>query len=269
MVKTVFITGASSGIGEATAKLFQQKGWNVVATMRSPQKAADWTRAENTLCPRLDVTDNDSIRAALDEAQTRFGQIDVLVNNAGYALVGPFEASTSEQMERQFAINVLGLMTTVREILPHFREQGSGTIVNVASMGGRITFPLYSLYHGTKWAVEGFSESLMYELAPLNIKVKIVEPGPIRTDFYGRSQDLITRPGLTAYDPFIAKTMPNMKQAGDTGAPPEQVAQAIYRAATDGSSKLRYQVNSDLILWLRKLLPDAAFFAIVRLAVVR
>lgn len=269
MNKTVLITGSSSGIGRATALLFQKQGWNVTATMRSPEKAADLARLDRIHCARLDVTEQASVEQAFNETRERFGSIDAVVNNAGYGLVGPFEASSREQVERQFATNVFGLMNVARQSIPLFREQGHGMIINVASMGGRITFPLYSVYHATKWAVEGFSEALQHELVPFNIRVKIIEPGPIKTDFYDRSMDIMRRDGLTAYDSYIEKAMPNMQKAGEEGAPPEKVAAVIYRAATDGSWKLRYPVNARGILYLRRLLPDAAFNKVVRAAVLR
>ncbi len=181
--KTVLITGSSSGIGKATVLRFQQAGWNVAATMRSPEKEAELGKLEGIALVRLDVTSEDSIAAAIGETIQRFGAIDVVVNNAGYGLVGPFEASTPEQVRRQFETNVFGLMNVVRAVLPHIRERRAGVIVNVASMGGRITFPLYSPYHGTKWAVEGFSEGLQFELEQFGIRVKIIEPGAIKTDF--------------------------------------------------------------------------------------
>lgn len=269
MEKVILITGCSSGIGKETVKLFQSKNWKVAATMRTPEKAEDLQRIVDVECFRLDVTDNDSIKTAIKATLEKFGRIDAVVNNAGYGLVGAFEASTAEQIERQFQTNVFGLMNVCREILPYFRQQKRGVIVNVASMGGRITFPLYSLYHGTKWAVEGFSESLHYELKPHNIKVKIIEPGPIKTDFYERSMDLTTKEGLTAYDDFINKAMPNMQKAGQNAPGGELVANVIYRAVTDGSWKIRYTANSAMILTLRKLLPDSLFFAVVRSAVLR
>ena len=269
MSRTILITGSSSGIGRATAEHFQQKGWNVVATMRTPEKAAAWAQQHNLTLARLDVTDTASIRQAITETLAQFGSIDAIVNNAGYGLVGPFEASTPEQVERQFATNVTGLMNVTREIIPHFREHCNGVIINVASMGGRITFPLYSVYHGTKWAVEGFTEALLYELQPFNVRVKIIEPGPIKTDFYDRSMDLMKKPGLTAYDPFIAKAMPNMNKAGENAPGPEIVAKTIYRAATDGSWKLRYQANTMGLLTLRRLLPTGLFMSIVRSQVVK
>ncbi len=160
MPQTILITGSSSGIGKATAIYFAERGWKMVATMRTPEKAGEWAQHSNVTLMRLDVLEIDSIKQAISDTINKFGRIDAVVNNAGYGLVGAFEASTNEQIQRQFDTNVFGLMNVCREIIPHFREQRGGTIINVASMGGQLTFPLYSLYHGTKWAVEGFSESL-------------------------------------------------------------------------------------------------------------
>lgn len=269
MDKTIFITGASSGIGKETVKLFQTKGWKVAATMRSPEKSEDLQRIVDVECFRLNVTENESIKSAIAGALDKFGRIDAIVNNAGYGLVGPFETATEEQIERQYQTNVFGLMNVCREILPYFRERKKGTIVNVASVGGRITFPLYSLYHGTKWAVEGFSESLQHELRQFNIKVKIIEPGPIKTDFYDRSMDLTSKEGLTAYDAYVARLTPKMQKAGENAPDGSLVAEVIYNAVCDGSWKMRYSANSKMLLTLRKLLPDPLFFWIVRTAVGR
>jgi len=271
MAKTILITGASTGIGYATALLFQQRGWNVVATMRSPEKAVSLAALENVCCLRLDVTEPESIQQAIEQSLQRFQSIDVLVNNAGYGLIGPFEACSLEQIERQFATNVFGLMAVTRSLLPHFREQKAGIIMNVSSIGGHMGFPLYSLYHSTKWAVEGFSESLQYELEPFNIRVKIIEPGPIKTDFYERSADLASKPGLTAYDAFVTKVTAAMKNADKAGSPPETTAQVIYQAATDNSRQLRYPAggNAGAVIFLRNLLPDSWFSAIIRGAMVR
>lgn len=237
--------------------------------MRSPGKASDWPAHENLFLARLDVTEPESIQKAIRDTLGRFGTIEAIVNNAGYGLVGPFEASTPEQIERQIGTNLVGVMNVVREILPIFRRQGGGTIVNVSSVGGRITFPLYSAYHATKWGLEGFSEALQFELRPLNIRVKIIEPGPIKTDFYDRSMDAVRKPGLTAYDEFVAKAMPNLQKAGETAPGPDVVARVIYKAVTDNSWKLRYSANGALFLALRRLLPESWFRAIVARAVVR
>jgi short-subunit dehydrogenase len=269
MEKVVLITGASTGIGKETAKLFQTKNWKVAATMRTPENAEDLQKIVDLECIRLDVTDVDSIKAAIAETLDKFGRIDGVVNNAGFAVVGPFEAATQEQIDRQFQTNVYGLMNVCREILPYFRKQKRGTIVNVASMGGRITFPLYSLYHATKWAVEGFSEALQFEVKEFNIKIKIIEPGPIKTDFYARSQSLTKKDGLTAYDNFVARALPNLQKAGETGPDGSLVAQVIYDAVTDDSWRMRYPANSRLVLAARRLLPDSLFFPIIRKAVLK
>jgi NAD(P)-dependent dehydrogenase (short-subunit alcohol dehydrogenase family) len=269
MERVVLVTGSSSGIGMETVKLFQAKNWKVAATMRSPEKAADLRNIADLACIRLDVTDPASITSAIAETLERFGRIDAVVNNAGYAVVGPFEAATPEQIESQFQTNVFGLMNVCREILPYFRGQKRGYIVNVASVGGRMTFPLYSLYNSTKWAVEGFSESLQYELEQFNIRVKIIEPGPIKTDFYGRSQDVTRREGLSVYDNLISRALPNMNKAGETAPDGSVVAQTIYDAVTDGSNQLRYGVNTKGIFIARRLLPDAVFTRLIKLAILR
>ena len=272
MPKTVLITGASSGIGLATAHQFQQQGWNVVATMRSPDKAPEsLVPLERVLCLRLDVTQPETIEAAIAQALDQFQQIDVLVNNAGYALMGAFEACSPEQIQAQFDTNVFGLMSVTRALLPHWRERRSGLLINVSSIGGRLAIPLYSLYHSTKWAVEGFSTSLRYELAEFNIRVKLIEPGPIKTDFYDRSADIAKKPGLHAYDTFVNKVMPNLNRSEDQGSPPEVTAQIIYKAATDESDRLRYPAggNASLLMFLGRFLPDFVFRSVVRQGTMR
>ena len=264
MEKVVLITGASSGIGNETAKLFQIKNWKVAATMRSPEKADDLQRITDVECIRLDVTDRESIRSAIAETLEKFGRIDAVVNNAGYGLAGPFEATTDEQIERQFETNVFGVMNVCREILPYFREQKRGTIVNVASIGGRVTFPFYSIYNSTKWAVEGFSESLQFELEQFNIRVKIIEPGPIKTDFYGRSMDVATRDGLGVYDHLNDRVTAVMQKSGETAPGGRAVAQTIYDAVTDRTRKLRYQVNTKGLLAIKRLMPERVYMSIVK-----
>lgn len=237
--------------------------------MRTPENSKDLQRIADVETFRLDVTDVGSIRTAIDQTIDKFGRIDVIVNNAGYGLVGAFEAAAPEQIERQFQTNVFGVMNVCREILPYYREQKRGMIINIASVGGRVTFPLYSLYHATKWAVEGFSESLQYEVEKFNIRVKIIEPGPIKTDFYDRSQDLTHKEGLTAYDDFAEKVIPNMKKAGEEAPDGLVVAQTIYEAATDGSKKIRYGVNTKGILHARRFLPESLFYKIIKSSLIK
>jgi NAD(P)-dependent dehydrogenase (short-subunit alcohol dehydrogenase family) len=266
MKKTVFITGTSSGIGRSTVHHFSQKGWNVAATMRNPDKETELNLLSDVKLYALDVTDESSIQKAVTAAIADFGHIDVIVNNAGYGAVGIFEAASAEQIKRQFDTNVFGVMNVTRAILPHFRSRKAGTIVNVTSMGGRLTFPIYSVYHGTKWAVEGWAEALQFELRPFNIRIKNVEPGAIKTDFYDRSQDLFRKEGLTAYDRYQEVTLRNSQKAGEDAPGPEAVAKVIYDAANSNSSKLRYQAGaqSKMLLALRWMLPLNWFNGIVR-----
>ena len=202
MTNTILITGASSGIGKATARLFHDKGWNVIATMRKPEADADLSALDNALVTRLDVTDQASISAAVKTGIARFGRIDALLNNAGYGAWGPLEAFSDESIRRQYDTNVIGLLATMRAVLPHMRAAKAGVIVNISSIGGKMTFPLGSLYHGTKFAVEGISEALNYELEPIGIKMKIVEPGAIKTDFGGRSLDFANDESIQEYQPI-------------------------------------------------------------------
>lgn len=258
-MKTVFITGASSGIGKAAARYFLEKGWNVAATMRSPDKEKELSGDRNCICPALDVTDSKSIKKAVSEAVKRFGRIDALVNNAGFSLIGPFETTEDKDIQRQFDTNVFGLMNVTREILPLFREQKAGSIINVASIGGRVGIPLYSLYNGTKFAVEGFSESLQWELEPYNIRVKIIEPGVIKTDFYGRSMTRTVK-DKSPYADFTAGVLGTLMNFEKSGIGPDKVAKAIYRAANSGSRKMRYSVGPDAksLLTFLKILPFGA-----------
>ncbi len=260
MAQTILITGASSGIGKVTAKLFQEKGWNVVATMRTPANEDELTQMENVLVARLDVTDEDSIATAVDEGIDKFGRIDVLLNNAGYGAYGPLEAFPMDRIRRQFDTNVLGLLATTKAVLPHLRANGSGTIVNISSIGGQMTFPLGALYHGTKFAVEGISEAMHFELEAAGIKTKIVEPGMIATDFGGRSFDFTNDESMAEYQPVI-KALFESWGANTQASEPSVVADVIWQAVTDGTDTLRYRAGADAeeLLTSRKAFDDAAF----------
>ncbi|HET8708518.1 MAG TPA: SDR family oxidoreductase, partial [Pseudomonadales bacterium] len=263
--KTVFITGCSTGIGRATAKLFQRQKWNVVATMRSPEKETELTKLDNVLVTRLDVNDADSIQSSIQQGIEKFGRIDVMVNNAGYALMGAFETLNDEQIQRQFDTNVFGLMRVCRAILPHFRQRNGGTLINVASMAGRLPIPLMSVYNASKWAVEGFTECLTYELSEFNVAVKIIEPGAVNTDFFGRSSDRDNTTGESAYQNYSDSQFPVLNQTGPGGSTSEDVAQVIYTAANDDSKRLRYQIGVDAktLLTARKMLPDQVFLPMI------
>ena len=261
MNKTILITGASSGIGKATAKYFNDKDWNVIASMRSPEKEQELNQLDHVLVSQLDVTHLDSIAKTIEQGIEKFGKIDVLLNNAGYGAYGPLEAFPRENIIKQFNTNVIGLLDVTRAILPHLRENKSGRIINISSIGGKMTFPLGSLYHGTKFAVEGISESLSFELEGLGIQVKIVEPGMIATDFSGRSFDFQHNPELTDYQPIVDGLMKSMASNSTPSSPPELVAEVIYKAATEDSNQMRYRAGADAeqILDARKQLNEDDF----------
>ena len=260
MSNTILITGASTGIGRITAELFQQKGWNVIATMRTPEKEKELNQLENVLVIRLDVLDLASIDDAVKQGIETFGQVDVLLNNAGYGAYGPLEAFPRENIVRQFNTNVIGLLDVTRTVLPHMRANKSGTVINISSIGGKMTFPLGSLYHGTKFAVEGISEALSFELGSIGVKVKIVEPGLINTDFSGRSFDFQTNESMTEYQPVVGAVMQAFGQS-QNASEPEVVAEVIYEAATDGTDTLRYRAGADAHQYLdgRHAAGDEAF----------
>jgi NAD(P)-dependent dehydrogenase (short-subunit alcohol dehydrogenase family) len=264
--RSVLVTGASSGIGRATVETFAAAGWQVAATMRRPEDGAGLAALAGVRVFPLDVTRAESVDAAVAAAHAAFGRLDAVVNNAGYAVDGVFEATGDDVIRRQFETNVFGLMRVTRAAIPILRRQGGGTLVQISSMGGRATFPCYSVYHGTKWAVEGFSESLAYELRPFGIRVRIVEPGAIRTDFYGRSREPTPKPADGAYDDLLARCEAISLAAGRTGAPPELVARTIQAAVTDRGWRLRYPVAAPapLLMRLRKLLPETMFLGLIR-----
>jgi NAD(P)-dependent dehydrogenase (short-subunit alcohol dehydrogenase family) len=255
MTQCVFITGASSGIGLATAEHFLSKGWNVAASMRDPARVSVLGENPQLIRPQLDVSDPSSIAKAVDTVLAQWGRIDVLVNNAGYGLIGPFEAANDAQIRRQFEVNVFGLMAVSRAILPAMREAGGGALVNISSMAGYACFPYYSLYHAGKWAVEGFSESLRYELEAFGIRVKLVEPGLIKTDFHTRSKVCVS---AEVYAHNAAKAFGRMEKFHAWSSPVEKAAATIYQAATDKSSKLRYPIGWDakMLYYLKPIAPD-------------
>jgi NAD(P)-dependent dehydrogenase (short-subunit alcohol dehydrogenase family) len=266
MKKTVLITGTSSGIGRSAAEEFARNGWNVTATQRRPENEKQLTGYPNLRLMKLDVTEPESIREAFKRTLDEFGRIDAVVNNAGYGVDGVFEAMDEEVVRKQFDTNVFGLMRVTKESILAMRPNREGTIIQVSSMGGRITFPLYSIYHATKWAVEGFSESLHYELSLFNLRVKIIEPGPIATEFYGGSRVSVMPSHTDAYNGFADKLNRAAEGVVRKAPGPDVVAKAIFKAATDGSDRLRYPVGQPgpMLLMMRKLLSDRMFFWMIR-----
>lgn len=249
MNKTILITGSSSGIGKASTKVFADNGWNVISTMRNPPSNHEYINNPNVLVTHLDVQDVKSIEEAVALGVSKFGGIDVLLNNAGYGQYGVFETVPRNKVIDQFEVNVFGMMDSIRVVLPIMRKKRSGVIINMSSGAGIFTLPMISLYSASKFAVEGFSESLSYELLSLGITVKIVEPhgGVNETSFNQRSStDSSTLDQLDDYHSFIqdsTKSFSRMSAARLIDS--TDVAKVVFEAATDGTDRLRYLVGND------------------------
>jgi NAD(P)-dependent dehydrogenase (short-subunit alcohol dehydrogenase family) len=236
--RTIFITGSSSGLGRASAELFSARGWKVVATMRNPEKERELAERPRVVLVPLDITELVQIERAAAKAISD-GGVDVVFNNAGYGMAGPLEGMTDEQILRMLSTNLMGAIRTTKAFIPHFRDKGAGLFINTTSIGGLITVPFNSIYHATKWALEGWSESMAFELNQLGIGVKTVSPGGMKTDFFTRSFDAARHP---AYDALVDRVMgavTDPKQM-ETYSTPEQIAEVVYEAATDGKDQLRY-----------------------------
>jgi len=245
--KTVLITGSSTGFGHATAKLFTDKGWNVVATMRDVLAAGDLAGRDNVMVSRLDVTDPASIEQTIKTSIERFGKLDAVINNAGYGQYGIFETIPEKSIQSNFDVNLFGIMNVVRAIVPVFRKQKEGLILNVSSVGGLVGLPSISIYISTKFALEGFTESLSYELASQNIVVKMVEPGGGDTAFHTRAAKLNTGDGgIDSYGPFLERANAALGKLAKRMATPERIAAVIYGAVTDSTKRLRYLAGDDV-----------------------
>ncbi|WP_158827718.1 oxidoreductase [Mucilaginibacter lacusdianchii] len=236
-----FITGCSTGFGRELVKLVLQRGWNAVITARDKDKVKDLAEgfAESTLVLPLDVTDTAQVQSAVAEAQSRFGKIDVLVNNAGYGYFTSIEEGEEDKIRQQFETNFFGLVRLIQEVLPGMRSRRSGTIVNFSSIGGLRSFTSTGYYHATKFALEGLSESLQQEVAPLGIKVLIVEPGPFRTDWAGRSR-IDTPTQFDDYKDTVGKRMEtSLSGSGKQKGDPIRGCEAIITAVENGTPHLR------------------------------
>jgi NAD(P)-dependent dehydrogenase (short-subunit alcohol dehydrogenase family) len=237
----ILITGSSSGLGRATAVLFAEHGWRVIATMRNPQRETLLSEIAGVELVQLDTTDVDRITAVADEYGAR---VNVVFNNAGYGISGPLEGLSDEQIVRAVETILLGTIRVTKAFTPYLRERGSGLFINTTSIGGLISVPFNSIYHATKWGLEGWSESMAFELGQVGVRMKILEPGGMKTDFFTRSLDTADHP---AYDGLVGRVMavvsdPEVIASYST---PEQVAEIVYQAATDGSSQLRYLAGDD------------------------
>jgi len=250
MKNTVLITGSSTGFGAAAANYFAAKGWNVIATMRDTSKEKQLNKQENIFVTHLDVEDAASIDVAITAGLARFGKIDVVINNAGYGLFGIFESFTREAIQQQFAVNLFGAMDVAKAILPHFRAQQSGVLINVSSGAGVVGFPNASIYNASKFALEGWSEGLRYELAAIGIKVRIVEPGgATQTDFLqrvlGEGKNASIIPDYVSFLQKSEEMYANLGANSDDDAV-EKVVAALYAAATADDDQLRYAPTSDI-----------------------
>lgn len=250
MHKTVLITGTSTGFGKVAALRFARAGWNVVATRRQLDGDPELQAFPNVFVGQLDVEDLASIERAIAAACERFGQIDVLINNAGFGLFGLFEATPRAKLLEQFAVNVFGVMDVTRAVLPHFRARRAGVIINVSSGAGVFTLPMLSAYCASKFALEGFSEALSYELASQGIVVKIVEPGGVTSTQFGQrsAAEAALTDTFPDYHDFVQRTQQTfdgLRAARLASA--EDVAEVLFGAATDGTDQLRYVATEDIV----------------------
>src|SRR5438132_9720931 len=270
--RAVLITGCSTGIGRATAEQLAARGWTVYATARRPESIRDLAgRGCKTLA--LDVCDEASMRAAVETVERAEGAVGVLVNNAGYGQEGAFEEVPMDVVRRQFETNVFGLVRLTQLVLPGMRRQHWGKIVNLSSMGGKLTFPGGGFYHATKHAVEALSDALRFEVRGFGIDVIVIEPGPIKTRFGDTAiQSLGTVGGqVSPYASFNAVLARRVREAykGPMAMPagsPEGVARVIERAITARRPRTRYPVTvaARFLMGLRRWLPDRAFDAFLR-----
>lgn len=239
--RCILATGSSSGLGRATVSLFAERGWRVVATMRNPRAEAVLAGAAGVELVQLDTTSPERI---LEVAAEYGHQVDVVFNNAGYGIGGPLEGLTDDQIVRQVSTNLLGTIRMTKAFVPYMRERGSGLFINTSSIGGLVAVPFNSMYHATKWGIEGWSESMAFELRQVGVGMKILEPGGMKTDFFTRSFDSAEHP---AYADSAARVhaVVSDPQAMARYSTPERVAEVVFEAATDGSSRLRYLAGDD------------------------
>lgn len=241
-MKTIFITGSSSGLGKAAVHLFHSKGWNVIATMRNLAKGKDFEGLERVRVLQLDISDPGQIKRAAAEAQA-ISDIDVVLNNAAYGAIGPLESVTEESLLQQVNTNLLGALRVTQAFVPHFRAKKSGMFINITSIAALVSFPFDSLYHAVKWGLQGFSEGMSYELAPFGIQVKTVAPGFIKTDFGSSMVVSSAEPYAQLMDLYLNKVSdPEMMKDGSEA---EGIVQFVYEAATDGKDQVHYIAGND------------------------
>jgi NAD(P)-dependent dehydrogenase (short-subunit alcohol dehydrogenase family) len=263
--RAVLVTGCSTGIGRATAERLAAKGWTVYASARRLESIKDLGDRGCRLL-QLDVTDEESMRRAVEAVD---GPVGVLVNNAGYALEGPVETAPMDEVRRQFETNVFGLVRMCQLVLPGMRASGWGRIVNMSSMGGRLTLPGGGYYHASKYAVEAISDALRFEVRNFGVHVIVIEPGPIRSSFGDTavsSVESIDGP-YAAFNAALAQRIADAYQGkmARFAAPPEAVARVVDRAIRVRRPRTRYLVTvaARAMVGMRRALPDRAFDAFV------
>jgi NAD(P)-dependent dehydrogenase (short-subunit alcohol dehydrogenase family) len=265
--KVALVTGSSSGIGFETALLLSKSGFHTYASMRNLEKSKNITEIVNTenlplRVIQLDVNDDISVKNAINKIIAENGRIDVLINNAGHGLFSPIEDITLDQVKEQFETNFFGVVRLVKEVLPVMRKQRNGIIVNVSSGAGRVAIPVSSAYVATKFALEGLSESMRYELKEFGINIIIIEPGVIRTNFVENMKTAGTRSrSESPYADLIGRTLKGFGGLMDNSSPPKLVAEAILNAITSKEPEIRYVVGDDAksIMKVRKSTSDKEF----------
>jgi NAD(P)-dependent dehydrogenase (short-subunit alcohol dehydrogenase family) len=244
-MKTIFITGSSAGLGKAAVKLFHSKGWKVIATMRNPEKETELTKLANVNVLQLDLNDPLSIEKTISEVIAS-GGVDVVLNNAGYGLTGPFEAYSSEQISNQIDTNFTGVLRVAQPFVKFFREnQKQGLFITVTSAVAIAASPFASVYSATKIALEAWSEGMNYDMAAFGVKFKTVAPGGIKTNFGSKSLVLAQH---LAYEPLWNKMMEGFQDGSLIHfSEPEEIAAVIYEAATDGKDQQKYAAGVDAV----------------------
>jgi NAD(P)-dependent dehydrogenase (short-subunit alcohol dehydrogenase family) len=270
--KAVLITGCSTGIGRATALRLAKAGHTVYASARNLAAIQDLGAAGCKLLA-LDVCDEASIKAAVAKVEAEQGAVGVLVNNAGYGSEGPIEEVPMDEVRRQFETNVFGLVTLTKLVLPGMRKQGWGKIVNLSSMGGRMTLPGGGFYHATKYAVEAISDALRFEVQGFGIDVVVIEPGPIKTEFGDTAIARVAALGGpdSPYKEFLSVLQRQIRDAyegpmGRLAADADAVAKAIETAITASRPRTRYVITmaAHMMMGLRRWLPDRGWDAMMR-----
>lgn len=267
MTKSVLITGARSGMGLATALMLAESGYRVFAGVRGDSAELDEARARGLdITPvMLDVQDTASIRAAVDQVVAQAGGIDVLVNNAGFGLLATVEDGTDVEIFKQFDVNVLGLIRMTREVLPHMRQAGSGVVINISSFLGRMGLPLLAHYNASKYAVEGVTDSLRFEVGPFGVRVHSVLAGLFGTNFVkkGLVANAATTSENSPYRDLVAHFVPIVAKAINEGPSPEPIARAVKDIIENPDSDIAVMVGAEAeqFVPLRRSLPDKEFEA--------